>query len=252
MTPRSRADEFREAGLCECGCNRRHDYSVESMGDLTGARIAQGHYKLSISDWPDRIRANRATHATQESDSAWLKRTVDRHSGLNCEVQLDDSDSSGDLRVTYPGKTTIFYRMPQRGRDEAQVIEKLRSNGGGPRGWPLLGVNTMATSDEPLTEEEHHSPAGVDVCCEPELLPKLLPKRCGECFCAATPGYDYCVYCQTRVVEPTTRNKVDSDPRNVAAAQRLAALEKRERRLNPVTATQRELAKRHPWECDDV
>lgn len=46
-----------------------------------------------------------------------------------------------------------------------------------------------------------------------------------------------------------TRKAMDSsaNEREEAARQRIAVLEARERRLNPVTATQRELAKGHPW-----
>lgn len=71
-------------------------------------------------------------------------------------------------------------------------------------------------------------------------------KHCAECSSPATPGYDYCKYCQLQVLEtPGLALKTDNHERNVAARARLSAYDKRSIPRRP--KWQRENEREHPW-----
>lgn len=87
------------------------------------------------------------------------------------------------------------------------------------------------------------------VICTDESRKPETPPTCRSCSSPATDG-GYCAHCGHReFFEPMYRLDVDLSPRNVAARARLAAMDRAERPRE--TATSRELAKPHPWECDE-
>ena len=244
--PRSRADEFREAGLCECGCGLAASQETDrySSGNLSGlplgTQYSTGHnFKGSPPFSRERLLANLATPATQESDSAWLKRQVRELTGLTVEPY----EMAGVIWIGSPGLSNSGFAAEYScvtKRDVGALRRFLQE-----RRWPLLGVNTTATSDGPLTEEERRSPAGV------EMSDEYEPPRCFSCDAPVKPGCTACDYCIRRVStnmnDDVLSQKTAEHTSNSAARARLAALEKRERRLNPVTATQRSLSLPHPW-----
>lgn len=69
-------------------------------------------------------------------------------------------------------------------------------------------------------------------------------KTCCSCSAPATIGAR-CTYCAHRINrEPGYRDNVDANPRNKAATERMAAMDRAERPRS--TATSREIAKGHP------
>jgi len=242
---KTKADVFRERGKCECGCGRARCFTVESgiggIGICVGALVGVGHSE-SISgpvvhDVVDRIQKNRATPAEpeQDSDEAWLRLVVFGLTGVECRVQMRPG---GDAWVQSDGQADVFVltarelKAETRGRNAAEVSYCLSQFG-----WPLK-------SAIPTPPPSPAQPVG-----EPE-------KRFGVCsHCGAKVGVacNCCEYCIRRVSsnlnDAESTRKTSEHPGHIAAAARLAALEKRSRPRR--TKWQRELEVEHPWDADD-
>ena len=229
----------------------------------------------------------------QESDEAWLHRTVFEMTG----IEPDEFCYSPALNALFFGvasRTLPALRLGAksfRSHDVSVLRQELRHGG-----WPLkptIGIDPASgdsvtgavtrRGDEVVSvsiDEPSPNPLG-EIClsthcdeCGVELDKAVEAQRCYKCetrrrqaginghiscrVCHARTRNDIghtadgkCAYCyrRTHFCEDEFTERTAARGSNVAARARLAALESRQR-PRP-TATSVELAKPHPWNCDD-
>lgn len=248
---RSLADQYRDQGLCECGCGREADSTIDESWTkevaLWGARITKA--PGCGENWEMKVRKNRSTPApatggakpVEETDEQWLKRVVYEMTGIDV---VPEEWSNGCYAFAHHGLRTAAFDVRGRGRDVAALVANLRLDG-----WPLkspAGVGSAASLDggaSPVspceTEATEPAPVGATTWGIPRVEP-VTKKLCREDV------YCVCVYCRRRRLESDGRTwAADSS----SARQRMALMDERER-PRP-SRWSRELERAHPWSNDD-
>lgn len=259
---RSLADVYRERGLCECGCGGRASsemFDPHFSSDILGARYALacsdgGHEGMQACR--NRIRKNRSTPAPETGGAKPVEETDEQWIGVRVRHRGVTSCGHGTVRSVAGANAMVYWDV--WGKEYRAHLANL---------IPIKDSPAGVGSAEPV-RARHEPKAAAPKAVEPTLAepsvwgiprPVEQPKRepCAKEGCR-------CVYCKAagdgvgldrRVADADFRRSMDNPTRHdiqdreLAARQRLALMDKRERPR--LTANGRELALPHPWECPD-
>ena len=273
---RSKADEYREAGLCECGCglkaNREVDAEVASRVQFRdvpiGTQYSTAHSHNGNPTYNrERLLANRSTPASSsaapgsETDAEWMRSLIRSRTTVKLfTVTETEKDIVCVPKDGGAAKATNLIRgkgFILASRDVASVLDYLKSEG-----WPIK-KSAAASPPRPI---------------DPQPVAGVALVHCAECPLTAVPGELFCVACAARrkrqaAAVLTMQNRcgpgcacvycrsraghndgyvrmcVDASALLSGATGRLAAWDRREAPRE--TATVKLLALPHPWECNE-